>query len=139
MERLTTSELDLYNYLVLYIDLNGYAPTVREMRKVFRCNQSTLYLKLNELERKGYIIRMKRNSRAIKLIEFTLQKKHMDGENDVSLQLIKTAISDFDTIYIDIIKKIDTMGLTRREVAEIVYKSYIEKKSLPKSRKDYKF
>ncbi len=67
MEKLTRGEKRVYDYLLEYIDANGYSPSVRDIASaVGFASSSTVHLYLSRLEQKGYIEREQRKSRSFR-------------------------------------------------------------------------
>lgn len=70
-----TNRERIYNFLVKYIQENGFSPSIREICEgTFLKSTSTVYRHLQRLEDEGRI-EMKQNSfRAIKLVGYELKK-----------------------------------------------------------------
>ena len=66
---LTKRQAEMFGFIKRYLRGNGYPPTIREMREAFglRSNRGVID-HLRALERKGYIRRNARSSRAIELL-----------------------------------------------------------------------
>ena len=67
---LTTQQKNTLRYIVNSIDKNGYPPTIPEIQKALKYNNPGYVFKLlHYLEKKGYITKMKREHRGIRLTE----------------------------------------------------------------------
>ncbi len=67
--RLTERQGEVLAFIAVYLGEKGYPPTVREIREAFRLRSNRGVIDhLRALERKGYIRRNPRSSRAIELI-----------------------------------------------------------------------
>ena len=63
---LTKRQREILNYLTVYSEQNGYAPSFEEIAENFDYNSlATVHEHLTNLERKGYIKRSYNESRAI--------------------------------------------------------------------------
>ena len=66
---LTKRQREILNYLAVYNEQNGYAPSFEEIAENFRYNSlATVHEHLTNLERKGYIKRSYNESRAIEIL-----------------------------------------------------------------------
>ena len=66
---LTKRQREILNYLTLYSEQNGYAPSFEEIATQFNYNSlATVHEHLTNLERKGYIKRAYNESRGIELV-----------------------------------------------------------------------
>ena len=66
---LTKRQREILNYLTLYSEQNGYAPSFEEIAEQFNYNSlATVHEHLSNLERKGYIKRSYNESRAIEIL-----------------------------------------------------------------------
>ena len=66
---LTARQQEIWNYLVEYVDLHGYPPTVREIgEQVGLASPSTVHAHLANLERAGLLKRDPTKPRALELI-----------------------------------------------------------------------
>ena len=66
---LTKRQREILNYLTLYSEQNGYAPSFEEIAENFSYNSlATVHEHLTNLERKGYIKRSYNESRAIEIL-----------------------------------------------------------------------
>ena len=66
---LTKRQREILNYLTVYNEQNGYAPSFEEIAENFRYNSlATVHEHLTNLERKGYIKRSYNESRAIEIL-----------------------------------------------------------------------
>ena len=66
---LTKRQREILNYLTLYSEQNGYAPSFEEIAENFNYNSlATVHEHLSNLERKGYIKRSYNESRAIEIL-----------------------------------------------------------------------
>jgi repressor LexA len=69
MDRLTSRQLEIYEYLARHLEERGYPPTLREICHEFGMRSTRAASDhLLALERKGYIARTKDRSRGIELI-----------------------------------------------------------------------
>ena len=69
---MTDKELDTYNFIVSYIEDNGYPPTVREiMEGVGLASTATICYRLSKLEKDGYI----KSPRAINVVGYKFVKE----------------------------------------------------------------
>lgn len=68
---MTAREQDLYNYIVEFKKINGYAPTVREMCTGINTKSTRhVVLMLEHLEDEGFIKVHPNKQRAIRVIKF---------------------------------------------------------------------
>ena len=66
---LTKRQREILNYLSLYSEQNGYAPSFEEIAENFSYNSlATVHEHLSNLERKGFIKRSYNESRAIEIL-----------------------------------------------------------------------
>ncbi len=66
---LTKRQREILNYLTVYTEQNGYAPSFEEIASNFGYNSlATVHEHLSNLERKGYIKRSYNESRAIEIL-----------------------------------------------------------------------
>lgn len=66
---LTKRQREILNYLNVYAERNGYAPSFEEIAETFRYSSlATVHEHLTNLERKGYIRRTYNESRAIEIL-----------------------------------------------------------------------
>ena len=66
---LTKRQLEILNYLTVYTEQNGFAPSFEEIAENFGYNSlATVHEHLTNLERKGYIKRSYNESRAIEIL-----------------------------------------------------------------------
>ena len=66
---LTKRQREILNYLTLYSEQKGYAPSFEEIADNFNYNSlATVHEHLSNLERKGYIKRSYNESRAIEIL-----------------------------------------------------------------------
>ncbi|HEY9448198.1 MAG TPA: transcriptional repressor LexA [Gemmatimonadaceae bacterium] len=66
---LTKRQREILNYLSVYAEQNGYAPSFEEIARQFNYNSlATVHEHLSNLERKGYIKRAYNESRAIEIL-----------------------------------------------------------------------
>ena len=66
---LTKRQREILNYLTLYSEQNGYAPSFEEIAEHFNYNSlATVHEHLSNLERKGFIKRSYNESRAIQIL-----------------------------------------------------------------------
>lgn len=85
--RLTERQGEVLDFITMYLGEKGYPPTVREIREAFglRSNRGVID-HLRALERKGYIRRDPRSSRAIELLVENVATDAMpSGERKVRL------------------------------------------------------
>ncbi len=69
MNGMTERQREVFDFLVLYVKENGYPPTIREIREAFRLKSNRGVVDhLRALERKGYIRRNRKRSRAIEIL-----------------------------------------------------------------------
>jgi repressor LexA len=67
MKDLTRSEKRVYDYLIEYINENGYSPSVRDIATALGfASSSTVHLYLSRLEEKGFIEREQKKSRSFR-------------------------------------------------------------------------
>ena len=70
MKEITEKQEALYVIIKDFIELNGYAPTIRELCKITGNKSScTIYQKLFQLKKKGFITYVDRKSRTIKILK----------------------------------------------------------------------
>ncbi|MBA3842474.1 MAG: transcriptional repressor LexA [Actinobacteria bacterium] len=84
---LTARQQEIWNYLVEYVDLHGYPPTVREIgEQVGLASPSTVHAHLANLERAGLLRRDPTKPRALELIgrERREPMSQLDEARDVS-------------------------------------------------------
>lgn len=73
---MTDKELDTYNFIVSYIEYNGYPPTVREiMEGVGLASTATICYRLSKLEKDGYIKVKLSSPRAINVVGYKFVKE----------------------------------------------------------------
>src|SRR6266496_439759 len=66
---LTKRQREILNYLTVYTEQNGFAPSFEEIAENFGYNSlATVHEHLSNLERKGYIKRSYNESRAIEIL-----------------------------------------------------------------------
>ena len=66
---LTNRQREILNYLTVYTEQNGFAPSFEEIAENFGYNSlATVHEHLTNLERKGYIKRSYNESRAIEIL-----------------------------------------------------------------------
>lgn len=69
MEKLTTRQAQVLDFVTAYIDQHGCPPTLREISSEFGlAGTATAIMHLEALERKGYITRREGSSRSISLV-----------------------------------------------------------------------
>jgi repressor LexA len=69
MNGLTQRQSEVFKFLIGFLAENGYPPTIREIREAFRLKSNRGVVDhLKALEKKGYIRRDKRSSRAIEVL-----------------------------------------------------------------------
>lgn len=72
-DELTPREKDLFEYIILFMTVNGYPPTVREMMKGINTKSAHHTTEmLCKLSEKGYITYKPNSSRTIKVLRFTV-------------------------------------------------------------------
>lgn len=64
----------IYEFICDYLEENGYPPTVREIAEEAECCISTVFEKLNQLEKLGLITSKKNSPRAIKVTGYKFVK-----------------------------------------------------------------
>ena len=70
MKPLTKRQREILDYAALYIEDNGYAPTITEICEYFNLSSvSTVHRHLVNLERKGAIERFPNEDRSIRVLE----------------------------------------------------------------------
>ena len=84
---LTKRQREILNYLTLYSEQNGYAPSFEEIAGNFSYSSlATVHEHLSNLERKGFIKRSYNESRAIEILPSDLMPKaielHLLGQRD---------------------------------------------------------
>ena len=68
-KQLTPRQVDIYRFIVTFMNESGYPPTVREIGKQFEiASPNGVMCHLNALQKKGWIQRKKNLSRAIQLV-----------------------------------------------------------------------
>ena len=77
MKRLTERQRQTLQFVERYIDLHGFAPAVREVAAHLAITTKGAHDHLRALERKNYIRRGSRRSRAIALVESTAETIEM--------------------------------------------------------------
>ena len=76
---LTKRQREILNYLTLYSEQNGYAPSFEEIAENFSYNSlATVHEHLSNLERKGYIKRSYNESRAIEILPSDVMPKAIE-------------------------------------------------------------
>lgn len=76
---LTKRQREILNYLTLYTEQNGYAPSFEEIAENFSYNSlATVHEHLSNLERKGFIKRSYNESRAIEILPSELVPKAIE-------------------------------------------------------------
>jgi repressor LexA len=76
---LTKRRREILNYLTLYTERNGYAPSFEEIAENFSYNSlATVHEHLSNLERKGFIKRSYNESRAIEILPSELVPKAIE-------------------------------------------------------------
>jgi repressor LexA len=76
---LTKRQREILNYLMLYSEQNGYAPSFEEIAENFSYNSlATVHEHLSNLERKGFIKRSYNESRAIEILPSDLLPKAIE-------------------------------------------------------------
>jgi repressor LexA len=76
---LTKRQREILNYLTLYSEQNGYAPSFEEIADNFSYNSlATVHEHLSNLERKGFIKRSYNESRAIEILPSELVPKAIE-------------------------------------------------------------
>jgi repressor LexA len=76
---LTKRQREILNYLTLYTERNGYAPSFEEIAENFSYNSlATVHEHLSNLERKGFIKRSYNESRAIEILPSELVPKAIE-------------------------------------------------------------
>ncbi|HEX5972912.1 MAG TPA: transcriptional repressor LexA [Gemmatimonadaceae bacterium] len=76
---LTKRQREILNYLTLYSERNGYAPSFEEIAENFSYNSlATVHEHLSNLERKGFIKRSYNESRAIEILPSELVPKAIE-------------------------------------------------------------
>lgn len=70
MDKLTTVQQETFDYIKNYIKENGYPPSIRDMCKDLDVSStSTMFARLERIEKKGYIKRDELTKRAIKIVD----------------------------------------------------------------------
>ena len=88
---LTKRQREILNYLTLYSEQKGYAPSFEEISDNFNYNSlATVHEHLSNLERKGYIKRSYNESRAIEILPNELSVD--EGEVTPSLKIRRNAV-----------------------------------------------
>ena len=76
---LTKRQREILNYLTIYSERNGYAPSFEEIAENFSYNSlATVHEHLSNLERKGFIKRSYNESRAIEILPSDLLPKAIE-------------------------------------------------------------
>ena len=76
---LTKRQREILNYLALYAEQNGYAPSFEEIAEHFNYNSlATVHEHLSNLERKGFIKRSYNESRAIEILPSDVMPKAIE-------------------------------------------------------------
>jgi repressor LexA len=71
MKILTPKQKKFYDAIKMYIEKNGYSPTIRELNAMLGYSSpQTAWHYLNKLKKEGYIEMTPHKYRTIKLIEF---------------------------------------------------------------------
>lgn len=70
MKELTRRQENILDYIKSFYRKRGIPPTVRELGDKFKMKSSSMFDHLNALEKKGYIKRIRHQSRGIRLTEF---------------------------------------------------------------------
>jgi len=69
MNALTDKQKATYDFIKTYISEKGYPPSIKEIGKTFNVSPPAIFTRLTALEKKGYIQREIRTSRAIKILK----------------------------------------------------------------------
>jgi repressor LexA len=76
---LTKRQREILNYLTLYSEQNGYAPSFEEIAEKFSYSSlATVHEHLSNLERKGFIKRSYNESRAIEILPSDIMPKAIE-------------------------------------------------------------
>ncbi|WP_186292128.1 MULTISPECIES: LexA family transcriptional regulator [Bacillus] len=90
---LTVRQQEVYDYIKIYIEENHFPPSVRDICDgTLLSSTSSVHRYLEILEQKGYIVRMKNRTRAIKLV--TVEEALKDVEEKMG-QGKKVLSADF--------------------------------------------
>ena len=77
---LTKRQREILNYLTIYSEQNGYAPSFEEIAEHFSYSSlATVHEHLSNLERKGFIKRSYNESRAIEILPSDIMPKAIDA------------------------------------------------------------
>lgn len=88
MTDLTPRQAQTFRFLVAYLDRHGFAPTVREVAAYLGITVKGAYDHLRALQRKGYIGRGSRRSRAI-----TIRRRDAEEPEIVDLPVLGTVVA----------------------------------------------
>ena len=64
----TPKQKILYDFIKKFQEENGISPSYEEMQKITKTELSSVYVRINSLEKKGWITRTKGIPRSIKII-----------------------------------------------------------------------
>ena len=64
----TPKQKILYDFIKKFQEENGFSPSFEEMQKVTNTELSSVYTRINSLQKKGWITRTKGIPRSIKII-----------------------------------------------------------------------
>lgn len=88
MNGLTPRQAQTFRFLVSYHDRHGFAPTVREVAAHLGITVKGAYDHLQALQRKGYIDRSRRRSRAI-----TINRRDAEESETVDVPVLGTVVA----------------------------------------------
>ena len=69
MEKISTKQQELYDFIKKYIKNYGYSPTIREISSVFQKSLGSIHPMLKRLKERGLIDYEERKSRTIKILK----------------------------------------------------------------------
>lgn len=83
MDKLTEKQSNVINFIVKYLETNGFQPSLREIATFLKCGVPNVYQHLHAIEKKGYIkIPESGSARAIMLNGYLFKVVHRGFENE---------------------------------------------------------
>lgn len=85
-------QLELFNFIANYIQMNNHAPTLEEMRKALGLRSlATVHEHLSALEFKGVLRRTRARSRGIELIYDMTERELLDNMYSICVESVRNA------------------------------------------------
>ena len=85
-EEITPLQQEALDEICRYIELKGYPPTVKELSDIFNISQPSMHDRINQLVRKGYLIRDDRKARGLAVV----RKENIEPLTLVSVPIVGT-------------------------------------------------